>query len=139
MEQYQNPIVTEPAKPKKPVGLQIAALILGIVGFVIALGCYTGSIVGNVFNLIAAESGSTASLPSSLTITLPIVLIAFLLCLTALILGIIGLIKSIRRATRTVKGIVLSALGIDLAAAGIVLVILFFVMTGIFAMVMQTL
>ena len=137
MEQYQNPVVAEPAK--KPVGLQIAALILSIVGFVIALGCYTGSILKNVFNLIVLESGRTVYAQSTLTITLPIVLIALLICLAALILGIVGLVKSIRRATRTVKGIVLSALGVDFAAAGIVLVILFFVMTGIFSMAMQTL
>ena len=50
MEQYNNqqPIVVEPVKEKKPIGLQIAALVFGIVGLAFAFFAYFITIFSNI-------------------------------------------------------------------------------------------
>ena len=57
MEQYtQQPIIIEPEKPaKKPVGLQLAALIVGIVGMVLSYLAYFGTIFSNIAVVAATE------------------------------------------------------------------------------------
>ena len=137
MEQYTNqqPIIIEqaPVKTKKPIGLQVTALILGIIGFVLAFPAYFGTIFSNIGAVIAASEYGNAQgfVVASGIIVIADVVIA-IICLIGLILGIVGLIRSIRRATRTVKGIVLSALGITFAEAGLALMIVGMVIGGVF-------
>ena len=130
MEQNQV-IVIEPESKKKPIGMQIAALIMGIVGFVSAYFAYFGTFIGNIMAVGLLQSNNhvqSSGTVSAIIIVLDIILALF--CLAALILGIVGLVRSIRRPTRTVKGIVLSAVGISGAQAGLVLTIIGMVFSG---------
>ena len=140
MEQYtQQPIIIEPEKPaKKPVGLQLTALIIGIVGMALAYLAYFGTIFSNIGVAVASEhygnvqGGSIASL-----VLVAVDALIAILCLVGLILGIAGLVKSIRRATRTVKGIVMSAIGLSLSEVGLVFMIIGMVMSGVFRLLIN--
>lgn len=110
-------IIVEQPKQKPSVGVQVAALILGVVGFALSFGLYFGAIFRVIFNIVAQETGNGSYVSGGIAGVVFGCLIC-LICFIALILGIVGLVKSIKRATRTVKGIILSALGIDFAAAG---------------------
>ena len=143
MEQYTNqqPIIIEqaPVKPQKPIGLQVTALVLGIIGFVLAFPAYFGTILSNVGLGIAAGQYDTAQgfgVASGVILIVDLVIAIF--CLIALILGVVGLIKSICRATRTVKGIVMSAIGITLSEGGLVLMIVGMVIGGVFRMLIES-
>ena len=135
MEQYQQPtIIIEPEKPaKKPVGLQIAALIIGIVGMALAYLAYFGTIFSNVG--VAVASGHYGNVQGVSVASGAIIVVDALiaiLCLVGLILSVVGLIKSIRRATRTVKGIVMSAIGITLSEGGLAFMIIGMILSGVF-------
>lgn len=141
MEQYtQQPIIIEPEMPKKkPVGLQITALVLGIAGMALAFLAYFGTIFTNVGVVVASEQYGNvhgAAIASGVLIVAD-VLIA-ILCLAGLILGVVGLVKSIRRATRTVKGIVMSAIGLTLSEAGLALMAVGLFISGVFRVLIQT-
>ena len=137
MEQYTNqqPIVIEPAKPEKtakPVGLQTAALIFGIIGFVLAFPAYFGTIASNIGLGVAAEYQNMQGFATASGVILIADVVLAIFCLVGLILGIVGLIKSICRATRTVKGIVMSAIGLTLSESGLVLSIIGLIIGGAF-------
>ena len=137
MEQYstQQPIIIEqaPEQVKKPIGLQVTALVLGIIGLALAFVAYFGTIFSNIGVAIAAsEYGSTQGVAVASGITVIADIVIAIICLVGLILGVAGRIKSIRRATRTIKGIVMSALGITFGEAGLALMIVGMVISGIF-------
>ncbi len=139
MEQYnyQQPIVIEPEK--KPIGLQVAALVFGIIGLGLAFMAYFATIFSNIGVAIAVDQhGATqgAGIASGIIIGVDIFLALF--CLVGLILGIVGLVKSIRRATRTVKGIVLSAIGLNCAIAGFALMWVGMLIGGVFRLLIST-
>ena len=135
MEQYsyQQQVIVEPAKEKKPVGLQITALVIGIVGFALAFVSYFGAIFSNVGIAIAAsEYGYTSGVSTASGIAIIANIVIGLLCLVGLILGVVGLVKSIRRATRTVGGIVMSGIGIMLSESGFILTVIGMIIGGVF-------
>lgn len=141
MEQYsyQQQVIVEPAKEKKPIGLQVAALVLGIIGMALAFLAYFGTIFSNIGVAVAAEQYGNvqgASAASGVLLIFDAVLALF--CLVGLILGVVGLVKSIRRATRTVGGIVMSAVGLTLSEAGLALMIIGMVIGGIFRLAIET-
>lgn len=139
MEQYnyQQSIVIEPAK--KPIGLQVAALVLGIIGLGLAFMTYFATIFSNIGIAVAVDQhGATqgANIASGIIIGVDIFLALF--CLVGAILGIVGLVKSIRRPTRTVKGIVLSAIGLNCAIAGFALMWIGMLIGGVFRLLIST-
>lgn len=129
-------IIIEQPQQKPSVGVQLTALILGLVGFCMAFALYFGAIFRTVFNFVALEQGNGGYISGGIA---GIVLCCSIcvVCLIALILGVVGLVKSIRRPTRTVKGIILSALGLDFAVTGIVFAIISGLFSAIFNAVMQ--
>lgn len=141
MEQYtQQPIIIEPETPqKKPVGLQITALVLGIVGMALAFLAYFGTIFGNVGIAVAnGQYGNVHGVAVASGVVIIADILIAILCLVGLILGIVGLVKSIRRATRTVKGIVMSAIGLTLSEAGLALMAVGLFISGVFRILIQT-
>ena len=141
MEQYTQPtIIIEPEKPaKKPVGLQIAALIIGIVGLVLAYLAYFFTIFSNVGVAVASEHyGNVQGVAIASGVIIVVDALIAILCLVGLILGVVGLVKSIRRATRTVKGIVMSAIAITLSEAGLVFMIIGMILSGVFRILITT-
>ncbi len=141
MEQYtQQPIIIEPENPKKkPVGLQITALVLGIVGLALAFLAYFGTILTNVGVAVASEQyGNVPGVAITSGVIILVDVLIALLCLAGLILGIVGLVKSIRRATRTVKGIVMSAIGLTLSEGGLGLMFVGLFISGVFRVLIQT-
>ena len=130
MEQKQV-IIIDPEQQKKPLGMQIAALVFGIIGLALSYFAYWGTFAGNI--AAAALSSSSSHAQGSGVATAVVValdLLIALFCLAGMILGILGLIKSIRRATRTVKGIVFSSIGLSLSETGFVLMIVGMVFSG---------
>ena len=113
MEQIQSPVIEN---PKKPVGLQIAALILGIVGFCISFflaACKLWDITWtNAFPGGDSPFRFAESLSPVLTVS------AVLLGLVAIVLAIIGLSLSLRKPRRPL-GIVLSAIGLLFGASAL--------------------
>ncbi len=139
MEQYnyQQPVVIEPEK--KPIGLQIAALVFGIIGLGLGFMAYFATIFSNIGVAIAVDQhGATqgAGIATGIIIGVDIFLAIF--CLVAAILGVIGLVRSIRRPTRTVKGIVLSAIGLNCAMVGFALMVIGAFIGGIFRLLIST-
>ena len=135
MEQYsyQQQVIVEPAQAKKPVGLQIAALVIGIIGFALSFISYFGTIFSNIGIAIAADQyGYTQGVSTASGISIIANIVIAILCLVALILSIAGLVKSIRRPTRTVGGIVMSGIGLNLAGGGLALTIIGAVIGGVF-------
>ena len=137
MEQVQT-TVAKPAKQKKPVGLQVAAFVLGLLGSALAFLLYFGAITRVVFSVVAVESGIHAYQGAGISIVVLCVLVC-LVCIVGIVLGIVGLVKSIRRATRTVKGIIFSAIGLDFAAAGLVFAVLSIVFSGVLSVLLPQL
>lgn len=141
MEQYsyQQQVIVEPAKEKKPIGLQIAALVFGIVGLALSFISYFGTIFSNVGMAIAADqNGYTQGISVVSGISIAVNIVIALLCLVGLILGVVGLIRSIRRPTRTIPGIVMSALGLNLAGGGFALTVVGTIIGGVFRFLMAT-
>lgn len=126
MEQLQLPA-------KKSLGMPIASLILGAVGFSIALFLYLYTVLAFVGGAATATVYGSVDFGPAVIVILVLAIALFLLCLAALILGVAGLVKSILRRTRTVAGIVLSALSVNFAAAGMVLT----AVTGILRYLME--
>ena len=141
MEQYsyQQQVITEPAKTKKPVGLQVTALVLGIIGIALAFVAYFVSIFSGISAAVVAEQYDNAGAASTVPgISLIASIVIMVLCLIALILAVVGLVKSIRRETRTVGGIVMSAIGLNLSTAGFVLTIVGMFISGLFRLLITT-
>ena len=144
MEQYstQQPIVIEqaPEQTKKPVGLQVAALIIGVIGLAFAFFAYFGTIIANVGAGVAASEQSAAAqgFAAASGVTVVVDVIIAVVCLIGLILGIAGLVKSIRRATRTVGGIVMSAIGITMSEGGLVLAVIAMIISGVFQVLIRS-
>ncbi len=141
MEQYnyQQQVITEPAKAKKPVGLQVTALVLGIIGMALAFVAYFVSIFSGISAAVVAEQYDNAGAASTVPgISLIASIVIMVLCLIALILAVVGLVKSIRRETRTVGGIVMSAIGLNLSAAGFALTIVGMFISGLFRLLITT-
>ena len=141
MEQYNNqqPIVVEPVKEKKPIGLQIAALVFGIVGLVFAFFAYFITIFSNIGIAIAADQGANINgVGIAAGVIIAVDALLAILCLVGLILGIVGLVKSIRRPTRTVKGIIFSAIGLNCAGAGFALTMVGLFISGVFRFLIST-
>lgn len=138
MEQKQV-IIIDPVPTKKPIGMQIAALILGIAGMVLSYFAYWGTFAGNAvaIGLFSTNNHAQGSGVATAAVLIVDLLIA-LFCLAGMILGILGLIKSIRRATRTVKGIVFSAVGLSLAEGGLVLMIVGMVFSGVLRLLLDS-
>lgn len=133
----QNPIVIEQPTQKNPsTGLQVAALIIGIVGFVLSFVLYFSSIFRVAISAAAMEFGNSEIAQISGFGTVVLVCIVCIACLIGLILGVVGLVKSIRRPTRTVKGIVLSAIGLNFSIAGFVFAIVSGVLSSVFGMLL---
>ena len=135
MEQYsyQQQVIVEPAQAKKPVGLQIAALVIGIIGFALSFISYFGTIFSNIGIAVAADQyGYTQGVSAASGISIIANIVIAILCLVALILSIAGLVKSIRRPTRTVGGIVMSGIGLNLAGGGLALTIIGMIIGGVF-------
>ena len=130
MEQNQV-IVIESETKKKPIGLQVAALVFGIVGYVQAYIVFYVSFFGNALavGLTETEYAQGSGIASGIVFGFDLVLALF--CLAGTILGIVGLVRSIRRPTRTVKGIVLSAVGLSLSDGGLVLMIVAMIFGGV--------
>lgn len=131
--QYNNPVVIEQKEPI-PVGLQIAALITGIVGFIVAFIGYFAVIFGNVMR--AAFTYSQTSDHGVGGILIALIVVALIVCVVALILGIVGLVRSIRRP-RTVKGIVLSAIGLSFSCGGLALSVIGLFLNGFLSIIMN--
>ena len=124
-------IIIEQPKQKPSTGVQLTALILGVVGFALSFGLYMGAIFRTVFTAVSMEYGEGGAYISGGIAGIMFCCLICALCLVAFILGVVGLVKSIRRETRTVKGIIFSALGLDFAVAGFVFAILSGVMAAI--------
>ena len=141
MEQYsyQQQVIVEPVQEKKPVGLQIAALIIGAVGMVFAFLAYFATIFSNIGIAVAADHyGNVQGIGIASGVLIGIDALLAIVCLVGIILGAVGLIRSIRRATRTVKGIVMSAIGLNLSAAGFILTIIGIFVSGVFRLLIST-
>ena len=138
MEQYtyQQQIIVEPAKAKKPVGLQIAALITGVVGLALACPAYFCMLVFSGFTAASSVDQSLPTLPLGAALVFGGVILV--LCFVAMILGIVGLVRSIRRPTRSIKGIIMSAIGLNCAGAGFALIVVGFAISGVIAMMIQS-
>ena len=141
MEQYnyQQQVIVEPAPAKKPIGLQVTALILGIVGMALAFVAYFVTIFSNIGAAAPADGypfTQNAAAVSGVSLIASIVIMV--LCLVALILSIAGLVKSIRRATRTVGGIIMSAIALNLSGAGFALSIVGMVIGGLFSFLIRS-
>ena len=136
MEQYQT--MEQIERKPVPVKLQLAALILGIIGLVSAIIHYCVSILNSVILIADAtmKDGQSFEITASPNGTFMLVfgIIVFLVCLIAAVLGIVGLVRSIRRP-RTVKGIVFSAVGLSAGIGGLSLVAVGFFLKGFFATV----
>ena len=121
MEQYYQPVVVEPEK--KSTGLQVTALVLGIIGLILSVilfvGLFANTMIAGIDHI--TEDGSYAMAGPGV-VAVSCVLVA-IVCIVGLILGVVGLIRSISRPTRTVKGIVLSAIGLCLSIGGLVFVL----------------
>ncbi|MBQ5992086.1 MAG: hypothetical protein IJL62_06035 [Clostridia bacterium] len=136
MEQYNNPVIIEqPAAAPVPVGLQITALIMGVIDFVLSFLCYFAAIFGNVMRFAlnydhASDHGIGIGIVVFAAITLAIAVVV-------IILGVIGLVRSIRRP-RTVKGIVLSAIGLSFGCGGAVLSVICLFLNGILSIVLNS-
>ncbi len=113
MEQVQPTVVMEPAK-KKPVGLQIAALIIGIVGFAVSSILAACTLWGITWTAAIGDSPFRIAEPLSTVLTV----LAVLFGIVAIVLGIVGLILSCRKPRRPL-GIVLSAIGLLLGFSGL--------------------
>ena len=141
MEQYnyQQPIVAEPVKEKKKIGLQIAALVIGIIGLALAFLAYFGTIFSNIGVAVAADHyGNVQGISIASGVLIGIDALLAIVCVVGIILGAVGLIRSIRRATRTVKGIVMSAIGLNLSAAGFILTAIGVFISGFFRLLIST-
>ena len=141
MEQYnyQQPIVAEPVKEKKKIGLQIAALVIGIIGLALAFLAYFGTIFSNIGVAVAADHyGNVQGISIASGIILGADILLAILCLIGSILGIVGLVRSIRRETRTVGGIVMSAVGLNLSTGGLILMLIGIFIGGFFRMLIST-
>lgn len=140
MEQYQTMEQIE----RKPVStkLQLAALILGIIGLVSAIIHYCVSIYSSSLLFYDSMTDAITSegqmfkiqVDPNGTAMLIFGVVVFLVCLIAAVLGIVGLVRSIRRP-RTVKGIVFSAVGLSAGIGGLSLVAVGFFLKGFFATV----
>ena len=130
MNAYETSAALEPVAPKKS-NIHVAALVLGIIGFVLAYITYMGVIFGNIAAIQMMEAQQSQQVGVLSGVMAGADALILVLCIVALILGIMGLVRSIHRATRTVKGIVMSAISINLSVAGVIMMII-----GIFLTVM---
>ena len=128
MEQYYQPVVVEPEK--KSTGLQVTALVLGIIGLISSIILFFGMFANIMIAGIDYASGDGSyAMAGPGVVAVSCVLVA-IVCIVGIILGVVGLIRSISRP-RTVKGIVLSAIGLCLSIAGCIFVLYAFFVTAI--------
>lgn len=134
MEYYQNPnIIQKPEQQVPSVGLQIAALTFGIIGFVMSFISYFSALFGNIMRAVSYRGGSA---PAGGIIVIVLAVITMLLCAAAIILGAVGIVRSIRRP-RTVKGIVFSAVGLATGVGGLIFAFISLFVNGIFSAVID--
>ena len=140
MEYYQNPVIVEqPERQPASTGLQVAAMVLGLIGAVMGFVCYMIMIMNQVRNGISAglsDSDFHAISMAGNTGVIVTVVITAVLCAAAIILGAIGIARSIRRP-RTVKGIVFSAVGLSAGIVGVSFALISLYVNGIFSAVMD--
>ncbi len=134
MENYQNPIIIQdPVKQPASTGLQAAALVLGIIGFVMSFISYFSALFGNIMRAVSYRGGSA---PAGGIIVIVLAVITMLLCAAAIILGAVGIVRSTRRP-RTVKGIVFSAVGLATGLGGLIFAFISLFVNGIFSAIID--
>lgn len=134
MENYQNPIIIQdPVRKPASIGLQTAALVIGVIGFVMSFISYISAFFGNIMRAVSYHGGSV---PASGVIVIVLAVITMLLCTAAIILGAVGLVRSTRRP-RTVKGIIFSAVGLAAGVGGLIIAFVSLFINGIFSAIID--
>lgn len=140
MEYYQNnTVIEQPEREPVSTGLQVAAMVLGIIGVVMGYICYMIMLMNQVNNAVSigvSEFSDVSASFSGNSIVLAVIVLTFLLSSVAIILGAVGLVRSIRRP-RTVKGIVFSAVGLSCGIAGLIFAFFSVFVNGIFSSIMD--